>query len=1845
MGSTLPVDILDQLTCDGRLPHLSAWLWLYESALHNDSQGPCLVQDHFLYNIAAPFADVPHSGGHPLAIRQQQESPNMLRTTMEVMLLVATANVLTLYPGGEKPGSYVSARQEHLLQQCHDAGLHLIGAQETRSKLDGYCETAKFHILSAPASSSGVGGVQLWVAKTFVFGDETYHVSQRFLRILHATTQRMVVALCAPWLKLLLIVGHAPSGSDTHMSQWWKTLPRVVPSAYRNWPSIYFLDANARVGSITTESVGDAGAMIENDSGECFHQWMIDHGLFAPQTFRDFHQGQHDTWEHGAGARARLDYVVLDKVLWHPQICTTVLTDLDISIKRTDHFAVKAEIPLCISRVVTGRRRPHKSQHLPDDRSINVPRVSWQVDVHTHAAILSNSLAPYCGTRKKARKAHLQPDTWELIQWKQYHWKRCNELRRTVKVSQLRMWFDSWRHCRTSMDFETVTPWFKSLHRQLAVHTYYVMKLSPMVATKVKQDDSQFYLDLSLQTAKTAADEGLPGLWRKLKPLLPKAISKRKSNLRCVGPTHIETRDHFNRLEAGHQVQYPEMLELCHQRQKEACHESPLVVKLADIPTMVDMEQTVMRQKHGKAPGLDQVTASVLRQAVSSDPRPFYDLILKSWITAAEPLQYKGGLIHCIAKKSGSREVAAMRGITLLDSFAKCFHALVRRTLLQWSQPRRLQTQFGGFAYQQTLFATQYIRSYARVAAHHQLSSAILFIDVKSAFHCMLREHVFGTGEEFPAALRKVLDDEGFDVELLTRRIQVHAQEFVQTSAPLTTRLLQDTHQSTWYALTGHDACYATQRGSRPGSPLADLAYNTLMTHVLQQIEDELQRNLGLTQSQLAMNMVCSPVAWVDDVAIPLSATTPEALEILLQETTQAVHVVMRRFGLTLNMAPGKTEAVVQYRGPRAPTYRKERFIGTLGHLPLGDPIGSLRIASSYQHLGTSFAQTATVTQEVQTRIGKATQVYRQLKRTVFANRRLAPHVRLVLLDSLVLSIVFHGAGNWPLLPYRLMKKLTHTVTSWQRSIIGLGHWSDENISDDALLARWALPSVAMRLAKFRVLYGIQWYRQAPSILTQLVTAEDFDDQSWLHAVRHDLAWLSTLDSKLVPAPPETAEAVFEWFHGHQHDGAKAVRRAIGRVVAENQAIFEVVELHKAIYTTCDQLGVQFVLPEVPRRCPDASYACDQCGRLFPTAQALQGHRWKRHHIFSDERKYIYSTTCAACHTCFWTVQRLQQHLKYTKAQPDGCYQWLVRHHAPLDEPCQPDTNRELLRFHRLPSCATYGPHMEQAIPYWQRQRDQKLSQLQQEWSNHGFPDVLPPHDQARAFHAYTTATMDQLQDVEGPTLDWLVVWSEASENLEPPLPVDLQTWTLIEWGRHHLYDICNQLDDPDVIVEMENAFLDLIAAHPMGRLLSEWTATHNRRAPVVPLQVEQPVRANSSRHDREQIPRYITMQEELLKAFCGRVVANVPRPKGIPVVVDDEGNETVYILHLFSGRRRHGDIGTYLTEEWQRYFGSTNLKVVLLSVDTAVHAQHGNLDRGPTYNIIVSVARLGAFALSLGGPPCETWSAARHLELPDSQGPRPLRSSEASWGLPNLRMKEIKQLQMGSRLMLHQLRIDTEVVLHGGASLKEHPGIPRNPKFASIWRTDIHRHLMMHLAEAHEINIQQWRFGAISPKPTIIRTIGIGHMGRAFRECEDPEATFPKEVLGGRDASGRFKTAAAKEYPPRLCKALTVAAIRGLHLRYVREGIHRVHMSSLSSGSQRWIREMAEASDHFCTDTFLPDYQPMAWWIYVQSACPHKSPTSMLRNGKKCLIRLHKDVNALRKFFAGCWIDVEKEK
>ena len=584
--------LVDIVTFDHDKPHLAEWLWFLEATLHGRPGLPRLGHFEFLADAQSSFEQDPDGSQHPFIVRTTTDQLPAVLEPAQCTLRCATANVLTLYHDNQRAGAYISARQEELMDACHQARLLCIGIQESRSRLDGHVLTTHYHVLAAPATTRGVGGVQLWIARKWPASKGTLDISSDDIRILHSSSQRLVVKIACAAVRLVLIVLHAPSSQDPHaLEAWWNATANAIPGSLRSWQWIVLADANSRVGSITSEAVGTAGAQEENEAGSSFHAWLLRHGLHLPQTFEDHHpDALHATWVHGTGTEARLDYIAIPRSLHHDQMHTQV-GEVDLSLHGADHRMVSISLPWALWQApCTKPSRATASQELP------APCPAWNDNIHSHAGQIQAWVASTLPARprRKVSKSHLSETTWILISVKMYHFNRMRHVRRAARIGLLRALYQAWRDPQRA--HANAAPWLRLCDRQIAIHSFQ--------HSKAFQDDATYYANLAAAHGGVEADEGITGLWRSLKPLLPRQQAKRRSNIRCRGPGHLELAQHYCNLEGGVATSYPQLLHECHARQVLASSESPLQVPLQDMPSRQDMELIFQQFKRGKSLGL-----------------------------------------------------------------------------------------------------------------------------------------------------------------------------------------------------------------------------------------------------------------------------------------------------------------------------------------------------------------------------------------------------------------------------------------------------------------------------------------------------------------------------------------------------------------------------------------------------------------------------------------------------------------------------------------------------------------------------------------------------------------------------------------------------------------------------------------------------------------------------------------------------------------------------------------------------------------------------------------------------------------------------------------------------------------------------------------------------------------------------------------------------------------------------------------------------------------------------------------------------------------------------------------
>ena len=242
-------------------------------------------------------------------------------------------------------------------------------------------------------------------------------------------------------------------------------------------------------------------------------------------------------------------------------------------------------------------------------------------------------------------------------------------------------------------------------------------------------------------------------------------------------------------------------------------------------------------------------------------------------------------------------------------------------------------------------------------------------------------------------------------------------------------------------------------------------------------------------------------------------------------------------------------------------------------------------------------------------------------------------------------------------------------------------------------------------------------------------------------------------------------------------------------------------------------------------------------------------------------------------------------------------------------------------------------------------------------------------------------------------------------------------------------------------------------------------------------------------------------------------------------------------ILHLFSGRRRPGD----LQQCAEAHAGALQCQLVVLSLDVAVDPLHGDLSRPSTQRYWV-LRTLDGFVFGfVVGPPCETYSRARfHLG-----GPPPLRSGMYPFGILGISRKHHLQVSAGSAFANFSICLSGAALTVGARGVLEHPAPFELPDSTCIWKNPLMQKLLLHPG-AELVEINQSDYGQLSIKPTGLLGLHLHDFRKVLREARIPPLLRKAKRLkmGCQLENGLFTTAPLKEYPVALCDAIASALL-----------------------------------------------------------------------------------------------------
>ncbi|CAE7717956.1 abcF4 [Symbiodinium sp. CCMP2592] len=1282
-----------------RQHRLCPWCWMAVSSKHD------LPALEALETEANRLQRLPQDALPPTACHKG----GPIRTAhVKFRFTAMTFNVLTMFdptaPHGKDArtqnlGFLITGKKCLIKQQLSAHAVLLAGFQETRLPTTGVLPDEDFLILSAEADHRGHGGCALWInlrVPLATAAGTSHHVRRNQVTVTATSPRHLQALIETPHINLVVLVLHAPriaQAGEAEVRAFWQQraadlLARPTCAEY-----LVLMDANAHLGTITTEAVADHGAEEENAEGEFCHDFLLAIQGLLPSTLSHVHGGQHWTWTTAppAATKHRIDYVVTPQN-WEPFLqASWVWHTFEALHTRQDH------LPVCLTVAfehnVPSYYEPRRAQatcrpslaRTPEDALARrtalttMPEVPWNTAVDTHSDIWTQAMrrvatAFHPQHTRPPTQSYLQPDTVALVHRRTALREYLRQEEAELNRRHLLISFAALVHATRGVPLtphaqQVAATWMQQIDYSIAWALQLLKEHTTAIRAAIRRDRCS-YLE-GLRANITVQDLRQPKhLYRAVRAAFPAARSARRKSFMPLPAVRMEDGQlaptgqarqerwtaFFAEQESGRIVTPLEYT------QAFKCPDIPVDTRgvcfdVLAVPTLHDLEQQILGLRLGKAPGPDGLTAEALRLHAASTARALYPLCLKTSIGLREPVDWRGGCLITLAKRAAAAlECTAFRSILLANVTAKLQHRLLRNKLLPPFGDYKPEAQAGQLPGMGVDAVGLTVRAYQVWARHRKQPAAVAFFDLKSAFYRIIRQTLVPTAQEpDDAAFLALIRDLGVPPDAVQELVQHLNSMAVLSEAEVSPHLIQQTadlFRGSWFKLQGDSPLVLTRRGTRPGDPAADLLFAYSFAACCKAIDQALADKglataIPLVTAQPPWHTWEVPStaglpAWADDFTFLQSRpTSPQ----LCRDTVAAMELIAgitASTGMLLSYGEDKTAVLLSSDCNRDQTMVSHDAQGKPG-FSIRNPVTRQEhwapIVDSYKHLGTIAVAGATPDVEIRYRHAQGLSTLKPLRRKLFSDSGVPIEVRRTLLRALVMAkFVFSSA-------ILHLTAQSHRRT-WARCYLllwrGLLRWTRADNSPHSLHVLYAAqaPSPPLALAQARAVFFARALAQGPSILLHFLHVQwrETPATSWLHQFTHDIQAVAMY----VPAAQLLVQAA-------------CPVTALCEVLQDEPNWWKA-QIRKAITAYQRELELWVQKPAAPptsRQEPTANvhaFRCPHCPATFPLRKHLGVHLARKHGYVSPVRHYVAGPYCGACMRWYHTTARVHNHLKHAKA-------------------------------------------------------------------------------------------------------------------------------------------------------------------------------------------------------------------------------------------------------------------------------------------------------------------------------------------------------------------------------------------------------------------------------------------------------------------------------------------------------------------------------------------------------------------------------------------------------------------
>ena len=1217
---------------------------------------------------------------------------------VEVSCALATYNCLTCAS---------VLQRENLDFQFHAESLCVVGLQETRSDPLPRSASANFHILSGP-SENGQLGCQLWLARhcpVGFAGREPVYWNPSSFSILSAAPRHLLATASAAGLKFAFLVAHALTAhaGPVAIREWWQQLSTLVGRIPPQHALVILVDANAHFE--WSPLPPDVETALNANAKE-FASFLREHCLSASPNVTAAGK-KVESWLGPMGRPRCLDYVVVPA-----STAAGMRTQGDLhwfsGHCEHDHKPVKVSIAWCQAGALP-KRRPRwdtKAMTTAEGRARlraiydSAPTIGWDVDVDTHLKLINQHL--HDGLSKAfpcqpaaARSKVISDGTWTLVHVRRRLRKQLFSQRTTCSRMFLARFFRAWRGSRQHKSPSMPDIHLARLHEGFL--GLQIRALSRLIARHSKVDVAQAARD----TLNTARQRGPEELYRVIRQTMRQG---RRYKPPALKPALARTSDgavdstlalgmHFAKAERAETVSLDTL----------TTASIPLPVDPLEVSSALSVPQLAQAYaglQTGRAPGVTGLPCEAYAGDALGAASVHGPLLLKVQLQGAAPALWRGGRAAPIPKPGKSLACKeGWRSVLLHEASMKGVCKLLRPPLLACLERVRTQGQGGsrpGNPLQAPMAAA---RGFARGAKAAGVSAGLLFVDARNAFYAVARQLLTGReagdSSESLCQLGNMLfedEEERFAFTLAATGPGILASCGVD---PAVRRLITSMLQETWFTVS--DECsthlFLTRTGTAPGSPTADVLFQILFSRAMAQLEKHVQEAAEAVQKQvhrsatdIALCHLPAP-SWMDDLALPLLAASPEALLELAMTTVHKLDCELRQLAVSLNLDRGKTELLPLVQGRGSRKLRQQWFCRQGAQFAVQlrpDRQELVALTDSYVHLGAVIDSSCADLPDISRRARLAHDKMPGLKR-LFRNEALTWEERVHILCSIPMATFKHGSGLWVLdgakeearytaayyeVPRRVFRHITGlsvrgATNEMLCNILGIASAEETRLAEVVRHLGWIW---AERSSSLEALWlcGGKWHQDAVSAVSALATIVGFSGVD---------PWQALQDCPCLAG---------KWARRF----LKICRRR--HLESRDQCMHQLRSYQLALHH-----GALFLHLPAPAQAQQALNLCPTCGVCFTSSAACASHQRKVHGVVARATKAAVGSRCPVCLVEFWSTKRLRDHLR----RCTGCLEVVEAAGLDPEEPISAPVGL------RMPAIKAPGP-----LTWWATLRPQETA-------------------------------------------------------------------------------------------------------------------------------------------------------------------------------------------------------------------------------------------------------------------------------------------------------------------------------------------------------------------------------------------------------------------------------------------------------------------------------------------------------------------------------------------------------